>query len=667
MPDQYLADSARTGRFSFGAPRAITVTSGGSGLLLLRSSGPSDPVDALWTVDVATGAERRLADPLDLFGRPVAREDLPAAERMLRERLRLQAAGIGSYASDGEVAVFTLGGRLFEVTLSGAETREIETGGRAWDPRPRAGRVAYVEDDAVYVTGIGQLTPDDGARWGISDFNTAEELGRSRGHWWLDDGTLLIVRTDESMLSRRHVADPASPEEPVATFAYPLVGGPIADTALYVVALDGTRNEVIWDRQTYPYLTEVDGRIITVYDRLQQNCQLLEITKGGQTTQRAALADEYWIEQAGGLPALLDDGRMLHTIDGETRSLAVGGKVITPPELYVRRYAGVLGDELVIEAGVGDPSEQHLFLVTLDGELTRLTHQPGVHSAITGGATIVVTSATVDGVVRTAGGHTLTDLAAKFPYRVEPILARVTEHQIPTAVVYPRGHVPGTKLPVLIDIYGGPGYQDIALEPRRWNKKQWWADQGFAVVTIDNRGTPNVSPAFTRAIFRGWSQVVLDDQVAALHELAAAHPDFDLTRVGMRGWSYGGYLSALAVLRRPDVFHAGSAGAPPTDFRWYDTAYTERYLGLPAENPDGYAADALIGDAAKLSRPLLLIHGYADDNVHPLHTVRLSEALTGAAQPHNVLMLPGVSHMTPPGLQEDLALIELDFLRKALG
>jgi dipeptidyl-peptidase-4 len=238
---------------------------------------------------------------------------------------------------------------------------------------------------------------------------------------------------------------------------------------------------------------------------------------------------------------------------------------------------------------------------------------------------------------------------------------------VPTALVLPRGHVPGRRLPVLVDGYGGPGFQDVSAEPRRWQHRQWWADQGFAVVTVDNRGTPYVSPSYTHAMYRGFSEVTLDDQVAALRALGARHGDLDLGRVGVRGWSYGGYLSAMAVLRRPDVFHAAAAGAAPTDFRSYDTAYTERYLGLPQDHPEVYERDSLIPDAPKLTRPLLLVTGLADDNVHPSHTLRLSQALTDAGRPHQLLALPGVTHMTPGGTREKLMALELEFFRRELG
>jgi dipeptidyl-peptidase-4 len=250
---------------------------------------------------------------------------------------------------------------------------------------------------------------------------------------------------------------------------------------------------------------------------------------------------------------------------------------------------------------------------------------------------------------------------------VNPVFSRVTAHRLPAAVLYPRDHRPGQRLPVLLDPYGGPGGQMVVRQATGWIRRQWWADQGFAVVVIDGRGTSNVSPEFTYAVFRGWSSVVLDDQVHGLHALADLHPDLDLARVAVRGWSFGGYLAALAVLRRPDVFHAAVAGAPPTDFQLYDTAYTERYLGLPQDNPEVYEADALLADAPRLTRPLLLVHGLADDNVHPLHSFHLSEALHDAGRPHAVLPLPGVTHMTPDGIAERTMVAELDFIRRALS
>ncbi len=222
-------------------------------------------------------------------------------------------------------------------------------------------------------------------------------------------------------------------------------------------------------------------------------------------------------------------------------------------------------------------------------------------------------------------------------------------------------------LPVLLAPYGGPGHQEVLAAGSAYLESQWFADQGFAVVIADGRGTPGRGPQWDRAIFGDLAGPVLDDQVAALHAAAERFSDLDLRRVGIRGWSFGGYLAALAVLRRPDAFHAAIAGAPVTEWRLYDTHYTERYLGHPDESKEAYERCSLLADAPRLARPLLLIHGLADDNVVAAHTLRLSSALLAAGRPHNVLPLPGVTHMaSQEEVTENLLLVQADFLRHSL-
>jgi dipeptidyl-peptidase-4 len=164
------------------------------------------------------------------------------------------------------------------------------------------------------------------------------------------------------------------------------------------------------------------------------------------------------------------------------------------------------------------------------------------------------------------------------------------------------------------------------------------------------------------------AEVTLEDQVDALAAVAKEVDDLDLSRVAIRGWSFGGYLAALAVLRRPDVFHAAVAGAPVTDQRLYDTFYTERYLGHPDEDPGVYERNSVIADAHLLQRPLLLIHGLADDNVVAAHTLQFSSALLEAGRPHDVLPLSGVTHMTPQEVvAENLLLMQVEWLHRALA
>ena len=250
--------------------------------------------------------------------------------------------------------------------------------------------------------------------------------------------------------------------------------------------------------------------------------------------------------------------------------------------------------------------------------------------------------------------------------RVE--LLRAGQRELRTALLLPSGYQPGSaKLPVLMDPYGGPHGQRVLASADAYLTSQWFADQGFAVVVADGRGTPGRGPEWDRAVAGDLAGPVLEDQVEALAAAAELNPDLDLSRVAIRGWSFGGYLSALAVLRRPDVFHAAIAGAPVTDWRLYDTHYTERYLGHPGHNPAAYDQSSLFADAPKLSRPLMIIHGLADDNVVVAHTLRLSSALLAAGRPHQVLPLSGVTHMaSQEEVAENLLLLQVDFLRRAL-
>ncbi len=233
----------------------------------------------------------------------------------------------------------------------------------------------------------------------------------------------------------------------------------------------------------------------------------------------------------------------------------------------------------------------------------------------------------------------------------------------------PSWHRPGDPaLPVLMDPYGGPAAQKALAEVEAGAYvSQWFAEHGFAVLVADGRGTPGRGPAWERTIYLDVAGPALEDQVEALEIAAALRAELDRTKVAIRGWSFGGFLAALAVLRRPDIFHAAVAGAPVTDHRLYDTHWRERHLGHPDEHPEAYERSSLIGDAPSLIRPLLLVHGLADDNVVAAHTLRLSAALLAAGRPHEVLPLPTATHnVSDPTTAENLLWHQLGFLRRAL-
>ncbi|SDX98597.1 dipeptidyl-peptidase-4 [Micromonospora pattaloongensis] len=703
---EYPELAARTRRFTHGAPRAVTVASDGSRVVFLRSGGPEDPADALWLLDVDSATERQVADPAALLG-DADGADLPDRERALRERLRLVAGGIGSYATDpaATVAVFALGGRLFRADLIDGGVVEVPTGGGVVDPRPDplGERIAYVATAGRSAGELRVVHPDGadillageegGVTWGLPDFIAAEEFGRFRGYWWAPDGRcVLAARVNDARVPRWHLHDPATPEAAPTEVAYPRAGSANAEVTLHLLDLDGGWVDVHWDRETYPYLVAVDwddrAPLITVLRRLQQHGLVLSVDpRTGETQVHAELADPRWVEPIPGTPRHLPDGRVL--VGGElahdgydARCLFADGTLLTPPWLYVRRVVGQLpGGDLLVEGSDGEPSEQHLFRIStgLGGtDAQRVSPEAGWHAGVVGGDVVVVASRSLDATgtrwtVRRGEREvtTLRSLAATPPYAPRPALERVTDRRVPTAVLYPRTHVAGRRLPVLLDVYGGPGHQEVVAVRSMWLERQWWADAGFAVVTVDNRGTPGIAPSFEKVIHRRVADVALTDQIDALTALAAKHPDLDLGRVAIRGWSFGGWLAGLAVLRRPDVFRCGIAGAPVTDWALYDTAYTERYLGLPGDGGEIYAHHSLIELAAEPpgpdeARPLLLVHGLVDDNVVAAHTLRLSAALLGSGRPHAMIPLTGATHMAAGGLAERLLPVELDFLRRNL-
>ena len=676
---------ARTQRFTLGRPRSFTVADDGSRVALLRSPAGDDPVNALWVFDVDAAGERLVADPGVL---EAGQGELPRAERVRRERARESAGGIVAYATDPGVTVasFSLGGRLFVADLLTGDVRRLEATG-VFDarPAPSGGRVAYVAERGLRIVDLegedrllaGEEDPD--VSWGMAEFIAAEEMDRTRGYWWAPDGgSIVAARVDNSGVQEWHIGDPSNPGNPPTAVRYPAAGTTNADVSLFILSMSGGRTEIQWDREAFPYLVTASWRegaplTLLVQSRDQRATQVLTGDPSGATYVVREDRDPMWLEIVLGIPRWLADGRLVFTADrDDTRRLVFGESPATPPGLQVRRVVHV-GTEAVVTAS-DEPTEIHLWKVSSEGEVARLTSEPGVHDGVVGGQTMVVVSTGMDragSVARVVrDGEEVAEIRsnAEAPVvRPRVNLGRTQGRDLRFAVLLPNEH-PARPLPVLLDPYGGPQFQRVMKAQDAFLQSQWFADQGFAVVVADGRGTPGRGPGWERAVHGDLATPPLEDQIEALHAVAEANPGtMDLERVAIRGWSFGGYLAALAVLRRPDVFHAAVAGAPVTDWRLYDTHYTERYLGVPDENPDAYRRSSVIEDAAKLERPLLLILGLADDNVVAAHTLRLSAALLAAGRPHSVLPLSGVTHMTPQEVvAENLLLLQVGFLRDAL-
>jgi dipeptidyl-peptidase 4 len=682
---------ARTARFTAGAPRAFTVTGDGARVVFVRSDSGTQRATSLWVLDVATGIEHKVADPVDLLAG--GSEQLTAAERSRRERMREGGAGITSFSVDdaGAVVAFALSSRLFVADLVGAgDVRELPAAGPVVDPRvsPDGSRVAYVTGGALHVvgtdgTGERALAEPESATvtYGLAEFAAAEELDRHRGYWWSPTSDLLLVeRADVAPVPVWYVGDPEHPDQAPAEHRYPVAGADNADVTLWVVGLDGDRTEVAWDRGRYEYVAAVAWTsqgppLVQVLSRRQDRSLVLSVdVDSGQTSVVREMADDVWVDIVPGTPAWTPDGGLVTVeVADDHYALCVDGKPLPAPGLQVRRVQ-VDGGSVVAHTSSG-LGEDRVHAWTPDQGWVELSSGPGSHAAVAGGGTTVLVTSRADAplttyaVVRADGSRLEVGTHAEDPVlRPAPQLSVSGPHRLPTALLLPSSWSPGDgPLPVLMDPYGGPHHGLVHTAARGFLESQWWADQGFAVVVADGRGTPG-PPSFERSVRFDLATAPVEDQVAALEAVAADHPGLlDLDRVAIRGWSFGGYLAALCVLSRPEVFHAAVAGAPVTQWRLYDTAYTERYLGLPDEHPEAYDRGDLVALATSLTRPLLVIHGLADDNVTAANSLRLSSALLAAGRPHTFLPLSGVTHMTPQEVvAENLLLLQLDFLRRAL-
>lgn len=455
-----------------------------------------------------------------------------------------------------------------------------------------------------------------------------------------------------------------------------------------------------WDNKTYPYLARVTwpkkGPLsILVMNRAQTEERLYTVDpKTGQTRELLAESDKAWLElapDAGNgrspsvFPRWLADGSgflwatersgqwqiELHRPDGSLL------RKVTPDGFRVGGLAEVdeARGEIVVEGGA-DRLSNALYRVKLSGgKPMALVSERGANGAEFGtGHDIMVNSYSWDdgrrGVrVLKRDGTVLATLpsAAEQP----PSLPDVTwmsagAHDLDAQIVKPHDFQAGKHYPTLLAVYAGPTLKNVVAVRRRVLAQQCMADHGFIIVTIDNRGTPGRDHDFARAVKGNLIDVALNDQVEGLQAVAAKVPEIDLARVGVYGWSFGGYFSTMATLRRPDVFAAGVAGAPVIDWQDYDTAYTERYLGLPSENGEGYRVSNALTYADQLRRPLMLIHGVTDDNVYFAHTLKMVRALFAAGEPYELVLLPGTHQLPDPALRARLDQREADFFAREL-
>lgn len=720
-----ISDLARFPRPGTLVPQRFRFSPDEKTLLFLWSE-RGDLLLSLWALELDTGERRIIAGP-----RPEQTDEtqLSVEEQLRRERARQRAVGVTTYDLAVRADVTTVLWPTPEglMVARGAEAPRLlpETRG-ALDARlsPDGRRVAFHREGGLWVLGLDAGAPvpvalpeDDGVTYGAAEFIAQEELDRSEGFWWSPDGRyLLYQRTDE-----RHIPPFAIPHWGRATPAveyhrYPFAGQPNAKVELYLRDLERgtTRNLEL------PNLAQGDGYLGRVWWRDSRRVVVYWLARD----QRTGDALQFELHESTGQPPhgwapfpkaptglWHEEQEPWLNLDHHTRFLDSGEFVrasertgfkhlylydphgqpvrqLTQGEWMVTDVLGVDENTRTVwfAATKETPLERHLYRVPLEGgEPERVTLEHGWHAGIlspSGRWLVDVWSSLerswsawlVD--LHTGERRAIVDCQPLTPADLglrPPSLFQVTaadgSTSLDAALYLPEGEPPPNGWPLVVSVYGGPHAQRVANE---WSltvdlRAQYVAQCGVAVLKVDNRGAAGRGLAFEAAIAKRLGTVELEDQVAAVQALVDRGV-VDPSRVGIYGWSYGGYLACLAAAKAGDLFRVAVAGAPVTDWDGYDTAYTERYMGTPQSNPDGYRESSVLTHAHRLTGALLLVHGGIDENVHFRHTARLIVALTEAQKPYELLFFPEERHMPRDvaGLQYQEYRV-LEFLGRHLG
>jgi dipeptidyl-peptidase-4 len=705
----FLRQYAETNRFRSGRPGSFAISPDGGTVCFLRS-GPRDRVQSLFTFDTKSGTEREFLSAPKLLGAGEENLSPEEKARRERARQTARGIASFQLSKDGKSLLVPLSGRLFIVSASDASVRELKPGVEnappPLDPRfsPDATKVAFVRAGDLWVADIASGTETrlttgatETLTHGDAEFIAQEEMGRSRGYWWSPDSKMLVYQTtDTSMVEEVFIADPLRPFVPPQSWRYPRAGKKNAVVTLSAVGLDGKDAKPLnWDRESFPYLATVKwekqrGVYVVVQNRLQTESRMLRFDPRTWESQLLLTeTDPAWVNLDQEMPAFSDDlPGFFWTTEGagwtdlewrmegpssSAKRLVAGGELNVRSLVKVdvsRRETLVTASAVpnsTTGAPVPEPTQTHLYSIEYrDGDPAPrcLTCEwPGVHGATVSedGSTIVLSTTPERGAPsatvyrRAEGERGLGTRVGEVTSNAEaPLSAPNVEWTTVkgtaiwhAAILRPANFRKGQKLPVICSVYTGPTAQTVTRAGWSYALQQWIADHGFIVVSIDNRGTPGRGRDWERLTHGNLIDLQLNDQAAALAALGEQYPEMDMKRVGVYGWSFGGYYAAMAACRRPDVYKAACAGAPVTDWADYDTCYTERYLGLPEVNVEGYRIGNVMTWVKDLRTPLLLIHGSADDNVYFTHSLKLMDEAVrrGTSNWIDFMPLAGQTHV----------------------
>jgi dipeptidyl-peptidase-4 len=674
----FISQLASSGRFRNGAPRSFAVTE--NGVYFLQSAGPTDSVLQLKHIYLQTGEINIIFNPANVE----ITSDLPEAEKARRERLRESGSGITAFSvsDSGATITFALNGTLFLVQMNPELRIDIAQYSDVFDPQLSAdgSTIACVRNGSVWVIPTAalergyQITPTDENTWGLADFLSAEEFGRSSGFWFSPDGTQLLVQySNDSMVKDIALADLAQPTKPVTNYKYSFAGTANPKIGLRVFSATTGSQALSWDTESFPYLSQAgwsDNNSIfaVVLDRSQKQLHHLkfDLSMGASITDM--VQQQTWVESSPKLHRAHQQTRwdIRDDFEANQRRLFRNGLPVTEPDFYVRSI-GYSNAELALVEATKDSAFNQILQVSQEGvtELTPLNKYCNLLAANDSVRVIMATDFEQEPeyfVVTPEQQFSIPDLS--YVPHVSINLNRLPNTSTNRTVVLLPKEI-SAPLPVIMSPYGGPHAQLVLASKRKYALDQWFADQGFAVIVSDGLGSPGVNTHWEHAITKNFL-VSLDCQIAALEQAVKTLPGvLDVDRVGIRGWSFGGYLSALATMTHPEIFKVAVAGAPVTEWRLYDSAYTERYLGNPETDPETYDRNSLLTLTPSKIGKLLIVHGLADDNVLAAHSLQLSAHLINLGLQHQFLPLSNVTHMTPQvSVTETLLKTELSMFQQ---
>ncbi|WP_413069011.1 DPP IV N-terminal domain-containing protein [Sphingomonas sp. 1P08PE] len=669
--------------------RAVRLSPDGRMVTMLRARADEKERFDLWAMDTGTGVERMLVDSHAIG----SGSELSEAEKMQRERSRIGGSrGIVAYdwSPDGKSILVPLDGDLYLAGLNGQTTRLTQAAGGELNPviSPRGTSVSFVRDQNLYVqplrAGATAKAITSGGKgtvhWGEAEFVAQEEMDRRTGYWWSPDERYIAVeRFDEAPVKVAVRAAIGATGTSVYEQRYPAAGTPNVLVELHIMKPDGS-GAVKVNLGTEPdiYLARVDwvpdGTALLV-QRQSRDQRRLDMLRVDPATGRATLL---FSERAGAKSWLnlsdayrvLGDGSIVWRSErsgyGHLYRFAAGRWTqLTRGDWVVSDLIGVdeKGGRIFFTANKDDVLEQHVYRVDIakPNAITRLTERGFTNGAtMDGAASRLIVSRSgpaqpAQSYLADADGMRLAWLNENAVVAGHPYFPYLASHQetkfgtlkaadgsvLHWEMITPPLE-PGKRYPVFFQHYGGPGSQTVT---RGWQGPlpQLLVDQGWIFFQIDNRGSPNRGKAFEDHIFHAMGSVEVADQLAGAEYLKTLS-FVDPARIATYGWSYGGYMSVKMLEKTPGVYAAAVAGAPVTEWKLYDTHYTERYMGDPRLDPAGYAASNALGEAAKIRDPLLLIHGMADDNVFLDNSTALVAELQKSATPFEMMFYPGQTH-----------------------